>query len=242
MNVLSVIAAVALVLPAVANAQAGANPFGKPSQGQINATSQWDRLPPRVREAISAQLAPLSADQRVALLRSLPSFKGLTFAQIDALLAVIEPSVPLPRTQYPIQTAVLSLSNQALDLESGATETELFPALSQPYDVLASFNGPLANANPVVLGTNVCDGGVGPSRVVFLDGQPFSTPITEAQLNGFVFKREIISVPFDSNDTMVVETCSGNVFKIGDACSQYQPCPNVSVSEMSVQIRYQRLR
>jgi len=95
-------------MPLLANAQAAANPFGKPSPSQreaalkaerakLNAIAQWQRLPPRLQEQIKAQLAPLNALQRQQLLAGIPSLKHLDAQAMEELLHVLASEIPLPR-------------------------------------------------------------------------------------------------------------------------------------------------
>jgi hypothetical protein len=105
--------------------------------------------------------------------------------------------------------ATLVFELEGFDLETGAILSEDDPGSFPPaVDFHFVFNG--VRANPIVLLQNQFNG----TEIAFLDGTPFDT--VECSVVGtLTFTTSFIDVPFDFDDTVVIRTAGGNVFKLG---------------------------
>jgi hypothetical protein len=141
-----------------------------------------------------------------------------------------------------------------LDLETGGTCFGENPATSlctvPPNDLHLGFNA--TQTNPTVLvQVQICE--VEPlrlSEIAHLDGRSFDT-VTSADIATSTFTTDIVDVPFDSDDTVILLTCDGSYFKIGNAqcfvsdpTSLYPACSDPATSplgDLSVSLDYAAL-
>jgi hypothetical protein len=130
---------------------------------------------------------------------------------------------PLPLSCL-IQSVTLAYENAEVDLESGQIRDCFIDPLScdhqPPFDLRFAFNA--GRSNPTVLFQTRWCGSFSP-EIAFLDGTIFSS-VTVADIPNLTFTTSLIDVPFDPDDTIVLHTCDGNYFKIGNAiCNAYDP-------------------
>lgn len=114
---------------------------------------------------------------------------------------------------------------QGIDLETGAVfeRVDFFPP---EVDFNFAYNS--TQSNPTVLFQNQFSG----VQIMFLDGVPFSA-VGTSTLVGRTFTTDLIDMPFDFDDTIVLRTSGGNIFKVGQAV--------LSEDGRTVSFVYQRL-
>ncbi len=129
----------------------------------------------------------------------------------------------------PIFSATLEYENEAFDLETGTVFNCGIGPLSCPpeHDFLFAFNG--SRANPTVLFQNQGSG----VEIAFLDGVPFEN-VLPGIVTGLVFTTGLIDEPFDNDDTIVLRTPEGNVWKVGR--------PVNDLTNFTVSFLYQQLQ
>jgi hypothetical protein len=127
------------------------------------------------------------------------------------------------RSVCPVQVAqaTLKFENEGLDLETGAVSSG--PEFPSAVDFHFAYNG--SRPNPTVL---FQDNG---SEIAFLDGTPFDA-VDCLVVDTLTFTRDFIDVPFDSNDTIVIRTAAGNVFKVGKPVNNGDVSVNFSYAKL----------
>jgi len=119
--------------------------------------------------------------------------------------------------------ATLTFEEEGIDLETGAIISDFF-FFPVEVDFHFAFNGD--RPNPIVL---FQDNG---AEIAFFDGTPFDI-VDCSVIGSLTFTGDLIDVPFDFDDTVVIKTADGNVFKVG------KPVEN---GDNSVTFSYARLQ
>lgn len=119
------------------------------------------------------------------------------------------------------------------DDEGGVISARCF-TLRRLYPSQVDFNFAYnANrSNPIVLFQNQSSG----VEVLFLDGRPFHEVLTST-IVGLSFTTNLLDVPFDFDDTIVVRTSEGNVFKVGEPVLHDNSTVSFRYRQLSFHIR-----
>ncbi len=155
----------------------------------------------------------------------------------------------LDPSAYPVLAATPRYY-EYLDLETGTTCTDSYlvecDALPTPYDLYFAFHSFMDP--PSIPVQEFCS--TSRSEIAFLDEVPFSA-VTAADIAGATFVTTIVNQSLDSDDTVLIHTCDGNYFKVGAATCRadayepeyvYEECTDDTIPDLSVRLRYQRLR
>lgn len=176
--------------------------------------------------------------------------------QCDALADKYEQRTGLPppweEPVYPSQTATLAFDADVFDLETGelCEDALLGEAACNDNDVTSArppndfwiaydFGAP----NPAMLVHNQDCGSLATPEIAFLDGVPFSS-VDSSVLSTLAFQVDLIAFPFDPDDTIVLRTCDGYFFKIGNArCNDdfSSQCMSTETGVGTVTVDYERL-
>jgi len=106
-----------------------------------------------------------------------------------------------------VAQASLTFENQGFDLETSAVIAVSFdPPFSTTFDFLFAYNS--GRTNPIVMFQR------NSAEIAFLDGTPFEV-VPCVPTDTLTFTGAIIDVPFDNDDTIIVKTSAGNVYKVG---------------------------
>lgn len=103
--------------------------------------------------------------------------------------------------------ATLAFEEEGIDLETGVVSVRPPPGQFFLPEVDFHFLFNANRPNPIVL---FQDNG---AEIAFLDGTPFDTVCSV--VGTLTFTASLIDVPFDFDDTVVIRTAEGNVFKVG---------------------------
>jgi hypothetical protein len=180
--------------------------------------------------------------------------------QCDMLADKYEQQTGLPppweEPVYPSQSATLAFDFDAFDLETGtlcedalvsAVECNAFDATSTirpPNDFWIAYMS--GETNPAMLVHNL-DCGEGSSStpaIAFLEGTPFGS-VDSSILSTIELGTDPVVAPLDPDDTVVLRTCDGFFFKIGnmvcnDGTGEGQ-CQSGEVGLNTVRVDYERL-
>ncbi len=146
----------------------------------------------------------------------------------------------------PVQTATMEYYDR-IDLETGFIDTDCdFLICEDDLDFWFAFNA--LRSNPAVLfQVQFCPNGGFQPEIAFLDSVPFDL-VADADIDSLVFTTSLVDSPLDNDDTVVLRTCDGNFFKIGNAeCNTGQPdvyteCLSPNTPEWTVRFDYELLR
>ncbi len=106
-------------------------------------------------------------------------------------------------------SATLEFSGQGLDLDTGAVVDAGPIAGPAGADILIGYNA------DVVPHSVAIPGGAG-VEMSFLDNTPFAN-VTAASVSGLTFTSNATDLPLELNDTVVIRTDTGALFKVGNA-------------------------
>ena len=107
-----------------------------------------------------------------------------------------------------VAQATLEFESQGFDLETGSVlSLDVPPPAASDF----SFADNSARPNPIVLFQNQATG----TQIAFLDGTPFDS--VGCSVGTPTFTIDLIDSPFDFDDTIIIRTADGNVFKVGKA-------------------------
>lgn len=105
----------------------------------------------------------------------------------------------------------MEIETETLDLESGTVATKDPGELhAYPSDLHLSYNAD--RTNPIVLFQNQ----MMEVEIAFLENTPFAS-VSETVLTNLVLTRDTIDLPLDPDDTVIIATPDGNIFKVGNA-------------------------
>ncbi|WP_422377926.1 Ig-like domain-containing protein [Roseibium sp.] len=129
-----------------------------------------------------------------------------------------------------LSTGRIEFEFQAFDLETGQVALPDFPGGpdSPDADFKFAYNGnyPSDGVNAVLFQYQYGDT---PVEIAFLDEIALGS-LTQADVDGAVFTSDLIDMPFESDDTILLKTGDGNVFAIGNTMEHDAPGEDNSVS------------
>jgi hypothetical protein len=177
--------------------------------------------------------------------------------QCDVLAARYEKLTGLPppweEPVYPSQSVILSFDTDAVDVETGTVCTVFVDGVACNDSDTTTMRPPYVfgfvrvegEPNPAVLFHNQ-DCGIGSSNtpgIAFLDGTPFGS-VDSSVLATLTLENDLIALPLDPDDTVVLRTCDGNYFKVGNArCNDgvSDACQSPDTGINTVKVDYERL-
>ena len=149
-----------------------------------------------------------------------PFMSSVSFliATIVSLFSV--PALASDLSQYPdadsaaigsaILMATLAFETEGLDLDTGTVEASDIPGTTNGTDIRVAYN---ALRSP---GAVVVPGNTQGIELAFVSGVAFDG-VTAASVTDLTFSTEPVDAPFSANDTVVVRTDTGVLFKLGNA-------------------------
>ena len=149
--------------------------------------------------------------------------------RLAALCSLLVTMVAAPVVAQPY-TVTLTFDQEGLDLETG--EVSRWPALgseSHAADVYVTYNAD--RLDPVVLAVNVAAG----VEAAFLEGMSFGY-VDQVVLAELELGPELADRPLEPNDTVVVATPEGNLFKLGNAVERGDGTVTLEVAALTSQI------
>ena len=106
-------------------------------------------------------------------------------------------------------SATMGYETDMFDLDTGATYHDCYHELCLPGDFRFGYNG--EDANPVRIFQNQLT-----ATIVFLDGTDFDA-VGCNELEAAEFGHAFVDQPFDYDDTALIQTSEGNIYKVGHA-------------------------
>lgn len=101
----------------------------------------------------------------------------------------------------------LYYEQEGFDLETGTVYQQQFPGyFPEPVDFHFAYNAQTPNHTRLFQEY--------PAEVAFLDGKPFES-VCASDVPSLAFTQNLIDEPFDYDDTFVVKTALGGIFKVG---------------------------
>lgn len=177
--------------------------------------------------------------------------------QCDILAEKYEAQTGLPppweEPVYPSQTVTLAFDYDVIDLETGTLCDDALAvpagcndpegiAIRPPNDFWIAYM--FGEANPAVLFHNQdCGSSTATPGIAFLEGTPFHS-VDSSVLPSLTFDVGLVASPFDPDDTIVLRTCDGNYFKIGNPrCNdgQSDQCTSSETGVGTVMVDFERL-
>ncbi|ASP34232.1 VCBS domain-containing protein [Labrenzia sp. VG12] len=129
-----------------------------------------------------------------------------------------------------LSTGRIEYEFQGFDLETGEVKTPDFPGMPEipGSDFTFAYNGntPPEGVNAVLFQNQTPEN---PVEIAFLDEIALGS-LTQADVDGAVYTTQLVDLPFEADDTILLRTADGNVFAIGNTAEFDQPGDDFTVS------------